>query len=399
MGCLITVQSAVQAGQIETSASLKTVLLINFVAPYRSTLLRALANRLGSLRILVSTPMEPNRAWVPDWHGLDVALQRTLTLPWEFRRRSGARQQIYIHFPFDTLPRLLGSAPDVVISGELGLRSLQAAMYRMLRPRSRLVIWATLSEHTEVEWGLMRRMLRRVILGRADAVVVNGRSGARYIASFNADVPVVIMRQPVDVALFARAPLERAPSRTRRLIFSGRLVDAKGVVAAQAAIAAWALSHPDRKVELTWAGDGAARAALEAAEVPINLRQHFAGELDYVALARLYGESDALILPTLFDEWGLVVNEALASGIPVLGSIYSQAVEELIEDGVTGWRFDPLSKGSLESALDRFFATSPEELAEMRRRSRACGLSITFETAAISMMEAIEATLPARQTA
>ena len=48
-----------------------------------------------------------------------------------------------------------------------------------------------------------------------------------------------------------------------------------------------------------------------------------------------------LVFPTLADEWGLVVNEALAAGVPVLGSLYSQAVEELVRDGENGWTFRP----------------------------------------------------------
>ena len=44
--------------------------------------------------------------------------------------------------------------------------------------------------------------------------------------------------------------------------------------------------------------------------------------------------SGIFVLPTLADEWGLVVNEAMASGLPVLGSVYSQAAHELCGDGI-----------------------------------------------------------------
>jgi glycosyltransferase involved in cell wall biosynthesis len=376
----------------------RTALLMNFIAPYRIQLQQRLAARVGELRIFVSTPMEPNRQWTPDWTGLDVVLQKTVTVPWKIRR-SGTSQQTYVHFPFDTIPRLRRYDPATVISGELGPRSFQAALHRAVRRRSRLVIWATLSEHTEREWGLLRRLLRHVILARADAVVVNGRSGERYIRRFNPDVPIVVMHQPADASLFSQCTVERSAAQAHRLIYSGRLIGSKGVAAAQADIAAWAAAHPDRRVEITWVGDGELRAELERAPTPNNLRQTFAGHVGYGELARLYGESGCLILPTLFDEWGLVVNEALASGIPVLGSIYSQAVEELVEDGATGWHFDPLQPGSLTAALDRFLGASPAELAEIRARARARGLSVTFDTAAERLVEAIAATMPAQPVA
>ena len=53
----------------------------------------------------------------------------------------------------------------------------------------------------------------------------------------------------------------------------------------------------------------------------------------------VYSEAGALVLPTLADQWGMVVGEALASGLPVIGSIASQAVTEIVEENVTGWTF------------------------------------------------------------
>ena len=371
--------------------TIRTALLMNFVAPYRRPLLEQLQARVGELRIFVSTTMEANRPWPPEWGALDVVVQQTLTIPAKLDRPSGIRQQLYLHFSIDTWPLLIRYDPELVISGELGMRSLQAAIFRVLRRKSRLVIWATLSEHTEKDWGSVRRALRRFILRRADAVVVNGQSGARYIATLNRNLPVIVMRQPAVVSLFSRCPSERSPQQARQLIYSGRLIQLKGVQEAQAEIAQWARAHPERLVEMIWVGDGDLRQALEQAPVPENFRQTFYGHVDQDVLAGHYGRSGALILPTMFDEWALVVNEALASSIPVLGSIYSQAVEELVEEGVNGWQFDPLRAGTLRAALDRFFAASLGELATMRAAARRTGLSVTPASAVEHLMAGVEA--------
>ena len=80
-----------------------------------------------------------------------------------------------------------------------------------------------------------------------------------------------------------------------------------------------------------------------------------------------------MLFPTLSDTWGLVVNEAMAMGLPVLGSVKSQAVTELIEDGVSGWWFDPTSPQDLERAVDRALAGFGRDARGNRRARPGAG--------------------------
>lgn len=369
---------------------LRVALLTNFIAPYRLELLELLARRVRQIRIYVSTTMEPDRAWPVQHGGLDVVVQRTVTLNLAHRRPGGIRQRLFVHLPLDTLPRLARYRPQLVISGEFGMRTLQAALYRCLAPRSRLIIWATLSEHTEKDWGPARHLLRRLLLKSADAVIVNGRSGARYIGRLAPGATIKVVNQAVPLALFAAAPLQRRAEDAHSLVFSGRLIAQKGVFELQRALARRATAHPAQALTITWAGDGADRASLEAASLPPNVSQVFAGHLSYDALAALYASSGALVLPTLFDEWGLVVNEAMASGLPVLGSIFSQAVEELVEDGATGWTFDPTRPDDVAAALDRFLDTPADRLTAMREAARHRALQMTITGAVEHIIAAAE---------
>ena len=385
--------SGKRAAAASQGSAPRVALLTNFIAPYRVELYEALGNGLGRLRIYVSTRMEPNRPWMPQFGTLDVVVQRTLTFRWRLRRPGGIRQQLYIHVPVDTLARLLVYKPDLVISGELGSRSMQAVLYRLLRPHSRLILWATLSEHTEKDWGRIRTVLRGAILRHTDAVLVNGHSGLRYIRSLRPEVRVFIVNQPVPAEPFASVPLHRRPQDERRLVYSGRLIAQKGVAELQRAVIARCRLHPDQLMEIVWAGDGDMRGVLEATPLPANMRQFFTGHLDYPALARLYATCGALVLPTLFDEWGLVVNEALASGLPVIGSIFSQAVEELVDDSRTGWAFDPSDPGSLSRALDSFMNTPTETLAVMRGLARARVEQLTIARAADHISQVVASLL------
>lgn len=377
---------------------MRVALLTNFIAPYRVSVLEALRDRVGDLRVLVCTPMERDRSWVVDWGSLDVVVQRTLTFRPQTRDMFGLARRGEVHVPYDSLEQLRRWAPDVVISGELGARSLQAAAYCMLRPDVPLLIWATLSEHTEKAWGVLRRKLRQVILRRADGVLVNGESGARYIRGFGLqDRNIFRINQPVDIDMFNAIPRQRPSTMCTRLLYCGMLAEHKGVRHFATQLAAWARVNPSRKIEMWWLGDGALRPWLEDQALPGNLSQLFCGAVQYGEVARFYAQCDALVLPSMRDEWGLVVNEALASGLPVLGSIYSQAVEELVEEGRTGWLFDPLLDASTFAALDRMFATTPIGTAWMRDATRRRISTLTPASAAERIAEAITDVAAARR--
>jgi glycosyltransferase involved in cell wall biosynthesis len=128
--------------------------------------------------------------------------------------------------------------------------------------------------------------------------------------------------------------------------------------------------------------------------LPANFSQLFHGNQPYEALPELYRRCGALVLPSLMDEWGLVVNEAMASGLIVLGSIYSQAAIEMVNDGVNGWLIDPHHSETIANALDQLFAASLEQLDGMRAAARERALRITPEGGADILYTAIKRILP-----
>ena len=370
---------------------MRVALLQNFVAPYRVPLYEHLRDRVAELKIFVSTPMESDRSWRVEWGTLDVVVQKNVTLRKRSRDVIGFTRQLQLHFPYDTIFQLWRYRPDTVISVELGLRSLQVVLYKMLRPSTRLLLWCKLSEHSERGWGATRRLLRQFLLSRADGVLVNGESGARYIAGFGiADARIFRINQPVDIARFAHAPRQRSEASGTRLMCCGTLSTRKGVLPFLRQLDLWARAHPEAALELWWLGGGEMRTALESFTCPPHLVQRFIGEVDYADLPAWYSQVDILVLPSLLDEWGLVVNEAMAAGLPVMGSIYAQAVTELVSDGVTGWIFDPVSAPSAQAALDRLHATTPDQLVRMRQSARDRIACLTPQTAAAKIIDALD---------
>jgi len=367
---------------------LRVALLTNFVPPYRSPLFRILTERFGAFRIFVSTRMEPNRHWESDTDGLDIEILRGLTLNRTERHPHRFSNPVFVHLPLSAGFQLRKMQPDVVVSSQLGLASLMAAAYCLFHRESALVLWLTLSEVSELGRGWFRGLVRRRLLARAQAVMVNGESGARYARSLGtAKEKIFRIYQAVDNAAFADVR-ERPQRAGRQLLFVGSIEPRKGLTPFLGHLSHWANNHPSRSVELRVAGSG---EGLDEGgrDFPVNLVVREIGETPYARMPSIYADASLLVFPTLADEWGLVVNEAFAAGVPVLGSRYSQAVEELVEDDVTGWTFHPDREDECRDALERALDTSDEELDGMRAACRERIASFTFETTADRMSEAI----------
>jgi glycosyltransferase involved in cell wall biosynthesis len=344
-----------------------------------------------TLQVLLSNAPE-GRSNESDWQGLPIRLQRSLL--WRKRwRRHHFEDLVTVHFPYDTMLRLNELEPPVIVSGELGARTLQAAIYRKLNPTTRLVIWATVSEITELDRGALRHRLRRFLFKCADAVIVNGSSGERYVRGYGvAQAGIFRVPQTTDTRPFLSLPLPTRQDSYFRLLYCGRLVEFKGLVLFHEQLASWAVSNPQSKIEWTLAGEGPIKEALANASRPSNLTLHFLGHVPYDELPRAYLHTNYVVFPSLADEWGLAVVEALAAGRPVIGSVYSQAVEDLVISGKNGWTFRTDHPEEVIEALNQAFATTHSVFSEACQSARDSVRDLTPESMACGIWAAVNYT-------
>lgn len=124
--------------------------------------------------------------------------------------------------------------------------------------------------------------------------------------------------------------------------------------------------------DLVLLGDGPMRRELEAQVARLALREHIhmPGFKQYAELPRYYGQASAFIHASTTEQWGLVVNEAMASGLPVLVSNRCGCAPELVKDGVNGYVFDSLDTGQLAVLIQRIAGLDdgPRELMGARSR-------------------------------
>ncbi len=152
-------------------------------------------------------------------------------------------------------------------------------------------------------------------------------------------------------------------AKGRYFLASSRFVAKKNLLRLLDAYAAFRAGRGNDPADwpLILLGDGELRDKIEAKIVALDLRHHvhLPGFLQVDALPRYYGTAGAFIHASSTEQWGLVVNEAMASGLPVAVSKRCGATEYLIEDGVSGFAFDPLETSEITKALARLAALQP----------------------------------------
>ncbi len=128
------------------------------------------------------------------------------------------------------------------------------------------------------------------------------------------------------------------------------------------------------KVKVNYAGSGELTDTLRAAAIALNVPTHFEGFLNQTELWRAYLSADVFVLPSDNGEtWGLVVNEAMLFGLPVLVSNEVGSRYDLVLDGVTGYGFEPNADALADAAqpllVDAEFRRSMGERGRERAKS------------------------------
>lgn len=152
----------------------------------------------------------------------------------------------------------------------------------------------------------------------------------------------------------------------RYFLYVGRLAREKNIAALIDAFAQY--RQRGGSLSLVLVGDGPEAGALRQRVEQNNLAEHvvFAGLKDTREIGPYYAFADWFILPSLLDPWGLVVNEAMAAGLPVIVSDRCGCSDDLINDGKNGFHFTPTQEGSLLRVLLR-----TAELTEFQREAMA----------------------------
>lgn len=267
----------------------------------------------------------------------------------------------------------------VLVPGYYILPAIVAAVWaRLHRRTSVLMAESTAFDHNRVAWKEALKSLAIRLL--FDWAVVGGTDHREYlkqlkfpaskIASFydvvgNEDMGV----KTTTIRALAQASDYQLPHPY--FLFVGRLAPEKNVIGL---FEAWLLYRAEGGTSpIVFAGDGPDGPALQRMlkHSPFAENAYFLGHKTSHELTSVFSFASCLILPSLREPWGLVVNEAMAAGLPVIVSNRCGCAADLVESGQNGFTFDPTNPQELRACLHLMSNLSVEQRSGMSAISRS----------------------------
>lgn len=363
----------------------KLAILTNMITPYRLSAYQALGDKFNTLILHGGT--ERNRTWTFDIPS-SLREHKVWTLQIRMRKKTGIEginDTAYVHLNLGLLWWLPRFRPDVIVTHEMGLRTVIAIIYGKLAGVPVWVWWGgTIHSERNVTNG--RAHLREIIVRHVRRWISYGTTTTEYLESIGvARDQILQIQNCVSQESFLAKPSDPSAwfkGMPRPVILTvGQLVQRKGLDKLIEACSR--LAARGRKFSLAIVGQGPERDRLgEMAKQ--NGIEYFVilPNQTQPVLNEIYRSADVFVFPTLEDVWGLVVNEAMWAGIPVLCSRYAGCAPELLPQSDI---FDPMSAESFDATLSRIFdgTLNPpdrsrlktwQEVGEMISRSLDAGL-------------------------
>jgi glycosyltransferase involved in cell wall biosynthesis len=217
-------------------------------------------------------------------------------------------------------------------------------------------------------------------LGRAAAIVGIGRMAEQDYHRRFPNVAHFCIPYHCDLSGFFAVQRHRDPTTPLTLLFCGQMIARKGVDLLLAAFDR--LVATGANVQLLLVGREADLPKfMQAISTAARKRVRYEGFKAPESLPEYFGGSDAFVLPSRHDGWGVVVNQALAAGLPVITSDAVGAGLDLVENGVNGMCVAANDVEALYRALETVVG-SPDIAARWGQNSREKALTLTPEVGA-----------------
>lgn len=350
---------------------------LNVPSHHQADMLRALvAINDVDLKVVLVRNVRPDRValgWQGDTRGYPHVMLRDKHASWQaFKLALSQKDRVHI------------------VNGIWAEPALAAATAALRLSNARYLNYAEVIDPL-----IIRSRLKTIVKHSYARVVSTKKTGFLAISKLSRDYHLQIGFSPQYTYEFGyfladyKDNMRTAPLQTKeptRLLYVGQLIHRKGIDLLIKAVSDLLPIYAELSLELI--GDGGERAPYEYMAKPFANRIHFAGVLPFEQIRRQLADFHALVLPSRHDGWGVVVNEALSVGVPVIVSDACGAAD-LVQDGENGYIFAREDMVSLRSSVEKLLSQNVKEHQAMRNAARETGSKISTEVVAPYLIQCI----------
>ena len=367
----------------------KIVILHNIISPYKTLLFNAIYDELNNIQVLYISETEHRREWDIDTNDLKF--------PYEIMFQAQADEIPVVSLSRNTWSRLNKLNPDVLIIDGYTYASSWAGLLWGRSRGKKIILWSSSNEEDHVRI-FYKEAVKRFFVKRCDAYNVYGTKSREYLSKLGAKVDrISIVGNNTDNAFYFNETTKLKDRRLdlckeyglseRNFLYIGRFSEEKNIIHLLDSFRR--VKDYDNRWGLILIGSGSQKQEIENYIGELKLKDvSLPGFKQKNDIPLFLAMSDVFVLPSISEPWGIVVNEAMASGLPVLVSRKCGCYPDIVKDGENGFSFDPYDKNELFSLM-RKIVDGKTDLEKMGRQSLEIIKDYTPEKAAGIISETV----------
>lgn len=329
---------------------IKAAVITNIPSPYSLDLFHTIQNDYDTIELSVvySAMSRKNRTWTID----EKKMKNSFSLDSFIISRKAGVYIRYIHIPRGAWKTLNKIKPDVLLVYEYSITSVISFLWAKCHHKKYIHITeGTLLSEKGIGRG--QRIFRKMIIKYADLYVACSSRAKEKLMAWGAPedyIRTILLTS--DIRKYQRAGMQKKENSIKRLLYVGSIEKRKGID-----LVIKALKYTRDDVLLTLIGSGDERYIGEITELAkkegVSNKMKLLGFSEGDALIKEYHDSDAFVLPSRSDCYGLVLVEAYCSGLPIISSQYAEGAYDIVENGINGLIIDPYDSKCFGDAIEK----------------------------------------------
>jgi len=327
----------------------KILLVVNTPAPCKISFYNLLNKKIKNFKILFM-----DRG---GWKNLDKKIKFNYEIleksrMIKFIERKVFGEQAQAHFNKGCFNKIKKFNPDIVISGGgiVNTLNIMAYLYCLIF-RKEFVIWEAMNYKFSSRLSFLSKILRKIVYKKAESFIAYSKSTKEFLQSYGIrPTKIYIGPNTIDIENF-----KTGKKKKNTFLYMGRFSPEKNILFMLKAFK----QKLNENYKLILIGRGEQKKEIQEFIEKNNLGKNVVIKefVPYGKIKEYYKNADFLILPSTWEPWGLVINEAIGSGtIPIVSNVCGSS--ELILNGITGFKFSPYNLNRFKKLLKKIIESN-----------------------------------------